>query len=135
MRKPADVIDARRRLTGEANKRSGTWPVRRALHTTAVNLIISDLCSEILSSCTISGEISLPGSFAGMVSNPEFNRVKQPFAAGDVFVFATDGILDQLPQIPPLPLPDFDKTVAALLHISQQPTRRDDCTALCIRVK
>ncbi len=101
---------------------------------TGILTMVSGGIPTVLFSRAPDGAVSIPGSYAGLVPDPEFNTVKQSFAAGDCVVFATDGILERLPQHPPIPLNDFEQTVKTLWKICEEPGQWDDCAALCIRV-
>ena len=101
---------------------------------TGMLTMVSGGIPTVLFSGAPGGSVSIPGSYAGLVTDPEFNTVQQSFAAGDCVVFATDGILERLPQHPPVPLNDFEQTVKALWQICEEPGQWDDCAALCVRV-
>jgi len=101
---------------------------------TSTLTMVSGGIPTVLFSRAPGGVISIPGSYAGLVTDPEFNTVQQSFAAGDCVVFATDGILERLPQRPSVPLHDFEQAVKALRQICEEPDRWDDCAALCVRV-
>jgi len=88
--------------------------------------------------CQQSGRMNwrtLPGSYIGISPKVEFNIAKISFFKGDSFFFVTDGIIDQIDiRVPPASQNYSDATLL-LENLSKQSARKDDCTALCIKIK
>lgn len=78
--------------------------------------------------------ITIPGSYLGISPKAEFGIVHISFEQGDSFYFLTDGIVDQMDMSVPLKEGKFEETVAQLEIIAKRSERRDDCSALCIKV-
>ena len=74
------------------------------------------------------------GSLVGIMEDPEFVESSVSFSAGDSFYFMSDGIFDQVAKLPEPPLTDFERTIQALGDLAESPLRKDDCTAVCIRI-
>ena len=78
---------------------------------------------------------TIPGSYLGISPEAEFGVAHIPFASGDSFCFVTDGIVDQMDMTtPPQPV-DYDELVEQLAVVAKRKDRRDDCSALCIKIK
>lgn len=74
------------------------------------------------------------GSLVGIMEDPEFVESSVSFSAGDAFYFMSDGIFDQVSKLPEPPLGDFERTLQTLADLAESPLRKDDCTAVCIRI-
>ena len=74
------------------------------------------------------------GSFIGISEKPEYFECKVPIRPGDAFYFMTDGIFDQLTGSEEFQVHDFEQTVHQLRDLAEAPTRRDDCSAICVRI-
>ncbi|HWR39826.1 MAG TPA: SpoIIE family protein phosphatase [Patescibacteria group bacterium] len=74
------------------------------------------------------------GSLIGVTENPEFTAVTVPITAGDIYYFLSDGLYDQLPDIDGLDTGDYPVMLALLRQLSVREQRRDDCSAICIRI-
>lgn len=74
------------------------------------------------------------GSLVGIMEDPEFVENSVPFSAGDSFYFMSDGIYDQVPKRQETMLDDFERTVQTLGDLAESPLRKDDCSAVCVRI-
>ena len=74
------------------------------------------------------------GSLVGIMEDPEFVETSVPFSAGDSFYFMSDGIYDQVSKRQETMLDDFERTVQMLGDLAESPLRKDDCSAVCIRI-
>ena len=79
--------------------------------------------------------IKKPGSLIGISASPDFQEFSIDIHPGDNFYFMSDGIYEQLPDVDNLPVASFERMFDKLREIADQPGRRDDCSALCIRLK
>lgn len=83
------------------------------------------------------GSIRLESNFVGMVDDPEFISGELSFVSGNNFYFATDGITDLLNLSKNnhiiVGLDNFDYGFKMLSNVSKR--RKDDATALCVRIK
>ncbi len=79
--------------------------------------------------------IKKPGSLIGISPSPDFEEFSIDIHPGDNFYFMSDGIYEQLPDIDNLPIASFENMFDKLREIADQPGRRDDCSALCIRLQ
>lgn len=88
--------------------------------------------------CQQSGEtkwMTLPGSYIGISPNVEFDVVRIPYAKGDAFFFVSDGISDQMDMKAPPTSRNYNDLILLLEEVAKHPTRKDDCSALCIKLK
>ncbi len=79
--------------------------------------------------------IKKPGSLIGISDRPEYQEFTVPVRPGDNFYFMSDGIYEQLTDCDNLPVQSFEDTLQKLRLIAENPRRRDDCSALCIRLQ
>ena len=79
--------------------------------------------------------IKKPGSLIGISASPDFQEFSIDIHPGDNFYFMSDGIYEQLPDVDNLPVASFERMFDKLREIADQPGRRDDCSALCIRLQ
>jgi serine phosphatase RsbU (regulator of sigma subunit) len=81
------------------------------------------------------GRIKTPGSFLGISDQTEFEIRSMSIHEGDRFCFYSDGIADQLMEGRELPLRvTFDELAASVHTIAVAGVRRDDITAMCIKI-
>lgn len=81
------------------------------------------------------GTITITGSYAGLVGEVEFATKTIPVQYGDAFYFMTDGIYEKLTQKITDKAYQFAETVDALKKLAVDDKRKDDCSALCIKIK
>ncbi|HWR40151.1 MAG TPA: SpoIIE family protein phosphatase [Patescibacteria group bacterium] len=75
------------------------------------------------------------GSFIGLDENPEYQEWTVPFRPGDTFYFISDGLWDQVVKRDlPCPTGNFEQMIGLLGEMASNPWRRDDCSALCLRI-
>lgn len=74
------------------------------------------------------------GSLIGIVETPEYFEFTVPIHEGAAYYFMSDGIFDQLSGIEEFHFEDFEQTVHKLRDLAESPARRDDCSAVCIRI-
>ena len=79
--------------------------------------------------------IQSPGLFLGIRDNETFDVHSLPLAEGDCIYFLTDGLSDLLQERTDLPLSRFPKMLELLETLAESEERRDDATAICIRVR
>lgn len=83
-----------------------------------------------------SGWVKLPGSYLGLLPDASFDMVSLPFHPGDSFYFMTDGLTDKLVNNNGMFMAgDFAETVNKLRVIVSDPIRKDDCTAVCLKIR
>jgi len=86
-------------------------------------------------SIAYAGRIKTPGSFLGISDQTEFEIRTIPIHEGDCFCFYSDGIADQLMEGRQFPLGvTFGELVQSVNNIAAVGVRRDDVTAMCIRI-
>ena len=78
--------------------------------------------------------VKRPGSLLGILEDPEYTEWTVPIKAGDIFYFMSDGLFDVISRSTELPTANFISMVRLLRDIAASPGRRDDCSAVCIRV-
>jgi len=81
------------------------------------------------------GIITIPGSYVGLVDEVEFDTITIPVQYGDAFYFMTDGIYEKLTQQITGKAYQFAETVDTLRRLAVDDKRKDDCSALCIKIK
>lgn len=81
------------------------------------------------------GAVDCAGLYLGINWNESFDVHTLPVEAGDSFYFLTDGLSDLL-ETKTEPLPEqFQEMVDCLKILSENHARRDDATAVCIRIR
>ncbi len=78
--------------------------------------------------------VKRPGSLLGILEDPEYTEWTVPIKAGDVFYFMSDGLFDVVSRSADWQTDKYLRTVKLLREISISPERRDDCSAVCVRV-
>jgi serine phosphatase RsbU (regulator of sigma subunit) len=78
--------------------------------------------------------VKAPGSLVGICAEPDFSECTVPVQEGDTFYFVTDGLMDPVMERPPDSLRDFDRTMQELRSVAASESRRDDASALCIKI-
>ena len=81
------------------------------------------------------GFLECPGMFLGIHEDETFDTHSLPIAVGDSFYFMTDGFADRLGRRTDLPLDRYAEMLKLLRSMSEAEDRRDDATAICIRVR
>ena len=81
------------------------------------------------------GVLRKPGMFLGIRAEEAFDTHEIPLAVGDAFYFLTDGFTDLLSAESGLSLDNFPAMLNLLVNLSQSDRRRDDATAVCIRIR
>lgn len=100
-----------------------------------VTWITGGINRSLVGSREVSGWVTLPGAYIGILDDPELNVQVMPLAEDDSFYFMTDGLSELLEKtgVPANPS-DFAGTVKQLRSGASEETRWDDCTAVCIRI-
>ena len=88
-----------------------------------------------LSSRLVTSVVQSPGLFLGIRDSETFDVHSLPLSEGDCIYFLTDGLSDLLQQRTDLPLSRFPQMLELLETLSESEERRDDATAICIRVR
>jgi len=78
--------------------------------------------------------VKRPGSLLGILDDPEYTEWTVPIQAGDAFYFMSDGLFDIVSREVDLPSGQYPQTIRMLRDIAASPGRRDDCSAVCIRI-
>ena len=78
--------------------------------------------------------VKRPGSLLGILDDPEYTEWTVPIQAGDAFYFMSDGLFDIVSREMDLPSSQYSQTIRMLRDIAASPGRRDDCSAVCIRI-
>ena len=78
--------------------------------------------------------VKRPGSLLGILDDPEYPEWTVPIQAGDAFYFMSDGLFDIVSREMDLPSSQYSQTIRMLRDIAASPGRRDDCSAVCIRI-
>lgn len=79
--------------------------------------------------------IQLPGGYLGLFPDARLNLLTIPFQSGDCFYFMTDGLSDQILQAQSSMPQEFSVMVEQLQAYAGTADKKDDCTAVCVRVK
>lgn len=100
-----------------------------------VQLVTAGIYECLISSPDLpSARFRKAGSFIGLTETPEYTVHTLALHPGDAFYFMTDGIFERLPPTGEMDAADFDNTVALLNEIAANPDKKDDCSALCVRI-
>ena len=78
--------------------------------------------------------VKRPGSLLGILDDPEYTEWTVPIQAGDAFYFMSDGLFDIVSRDMDLPGSQYSQTIRMLRDIAASPGRRDDCSAVCVRI-
>ena len=78
--------------------------------------------------------VKRPGSLLGILDDPEYTEWTVPIQAGDAFYFMSDGLFDVVSRDTELPSGQYSQTLRMLRDIAASPNRRDDCSAVCVRI-
>lgn len=105
------------------------------LETRQLHWVCAGLPEFWLSSQKVTGVVRSPGLFLGIHDSETFDVHSLPLAVGDCFYFLSDGLSDQLPAQPDLPLAQYPQMLELLEELSVSPQRRDDATAICVKVR
>ena len=82
------------------------------------------------------GIVKRSGMFLGMRMNENFETHSLPLGVGDSLYFLTDGLADLIEkEKTPVPIGQFAPMVQLLRSLAESPNRRDDATAICIRIR
>lgn len=87
------------------------------------------------SSRTLQGLVRAPGSLLGVDDKPDFIEQTVPVQAGDVFYFATDGLMDVMMRQVPLQLHDLEHMQTFMRMAVPPGGGHDDASALCLRIQ
>ena len=79
--------------------------------------------------------IAAPSLFVSVTENPDLCAGEVELQPGDIYYFPTDGLTDLMSQEETGCFADFDAGVAWLERLAVSPLRRDDATAICIRIE
>ncbi len=89
----------------------------------------------LASSTNNNGWMQLPGGYLGLFPDAMLDFITMPFQSGDCFYFMSDGLSDLILQNPSISPQEFDATVEQLRAYAKAADKKDDCTAVCIRIK
>ena len=78
--------------------------------------------------------VKKPGSLLGLLEEPEYTEWSVPIQAGNCFYFMSDGLFEMVASDPKMPEQNFSEMVRYLRVRAAGSDRRDDCSALCIRI-
>jgi len=78
--------------------------------------------------------VKRPGSLMGILDDPEYTEWTVPIQAGDAFYFMSDGLFDVVSRDMELPSSQYSQALRVLRDIAASPSRRDDCSAVCVRI-
>lgn len=78
--------------------------------------------------------VKQPGSLLGLLEEPEYTEWSIPVQTGDSFYFMSDGLFEMVSGKAELPQDNFRKMVKYLRGKAASQDRRDDCSAVCIRI-
>lgn len=81
------------------------------------------------------GAVDCPGMCLGIMEAETFELHTIPIGVEDAFYFMTDGLADLLATATEPPLGNYPQMVELLRKLSESADRRDDATAVCIRVR
>ena len=85
---------------------------------------------------TFCGAARHPGMFLGMRIDEFFEPHALPIELGDSFYFLTDGLTDLIGrEDPSFKAGQYEEIISTLKNLTDSPYRRDDATAICIRVR
>ena len=105
------------------------------LETRELRWVSAGLPDFWLASRLVTRMIQSPGLFLGIRDSETFDTHSLPLSEGDCIYFLTDGLSDLLQQRKDLPLAQFPAMLELLEQLSESTERRDDATAICIRVR
>jgi PAS domain S-box-containing protein len=105
------------------------------LETRELRWVSAGLPEFWLANRLVTGVVQSPGLFLGVHDCETFDVHSLPLAEGDCVYFLTDGLSDLLQDRPDLPLSRFPQMLELLVQLSESVERRDDATAVCIRVR
>ncbi len=88
----------------------------------------------LASAQALPGLVKRPGSLLGILEDPEYTEWTVPIQAGDIFYFMSDGLFDIVTRSTELPTTNYAQMVKLLRDVAASPGRRDDCSAVCVRV-
>ena len=83
----------------------------------------------------VRGIIARSGLYLGINLEETFDVHQLTIGEGDTFYFLTDGLTDRLGMHTDLPFENFESMVKLIGVMADSPERRDDATAICIRIK
>ncbi len=100
-----------------------------------LDYIAAGITEFFADSVSAKGRIKTPGSFLGVSEQSEFEILTIPIQEGDIFCFYSDGLADKLDEGSNFPLnAAFDEMVQMVQNLATTDIRRDDCTAMCIKI-
>jgi PAS domain S-box-containing protein len=103
------------------------------LETRQLRWVCAGLPEVWVTTQSVCGAIKSPGMFLGIQEEETFDMHTLPLEVGDCFYFMTDGLSDLLPTTE-LPLAQYPRMLELLEELSISAARRDDATAVCIKV-
>jgi anti-sigma regulatory factor (Ser/Thr protein kinase) len=104
------------------------------METRQLRWVCAGLPEVWLATQSVCGAIRSPGMFFGIRAAETFDVHTLPIEVGDCFYFMTDGLSDLLQSNCQMPLAQFPRMLQLLEEISLSVNRRDDATAVCIKV-
>ena len=81
------------------------------------------------------GWVQLPGGYLGLFPDAKLDLLVMPFQSGDCFYFMSDGLSDRIAEDQSVSPREFDATVEQLRAYARAADKKDDCTAVCVKVK
>lgn len=88
-----------------------------------------------IASDTISGIVARSGMYLGINQEEIFDVHELTISEGDSLYFLTDGLTDRMGLRTDFPFSRFSSMVRMITELAESPERRDDATAVCIRIK
>ena len=79
--------------------------------------------------------VAAPSLFLSVTEHPDLCTGEIELQSGDLFYFPTDGLTDLMRQDETGCFADFEQGVRWLEQLAVSPLRRDDATAICIRIE
>ncbi len=83
----------------------------------------------------VRGILARSGLYLGINLEETFDVHELAIDEGDTFYFLTDGLTDRLGMHTDLPFENFESMVKLITALADSPERRDDATAVCIKIK
>lgn len=93
------------------------------------------ICSFFCSAAELPTEVRQAGSLLGISDKVEYTERSATLNPGDTYYFMSDGLFEQVTGVQGLDTVNFDQTIARLRQLSTTGDGRDDCSAICFRIK
>jgi len=100
-----------------------------------VTLITGGINHLLASTQQYNGLVTIPGGLIGLFDVADVNLATIAIQPGDTFYFTTDGLMDLIKKNIPNQVHDFEKIVDFFKQQTQQSSKFDDCSALCVKIQ